>query len=249
MSESELYDDFGAIYAAAFDWSMADQVEPICGLSGIEHGRVVEPMCGSARLLGAFAAAGFETLGIDRSATMLALAQAYYDQQGLTGQWLQSDITSFNLDEGCHLAVCPSNSLAHLSSEAMMIKHLNSLSRNLLSGASYWVQLDLKQPSSTGQLEDWQFEYLGETVTCEWASSGTHNSFETHVTRFLFPDGRLIEATYDMKVWSFADWQRVLKQTPFSLSAAYRTDTFAPVAAAQCLDNEPLLWQQLTKLH
>lgn len=249
MSESELYDDFGAIYAAAFDWNTADQVEPICALSGIERGRVVEPMCGSAHLLGAFASAGFETVGIDRSATMLALAQAHYDRHGLTGQWLRSDITNFNLDQACDLAVCPSNSLAHLSSEAMMIEHLNSMSRNLISGASYWVQLDLKQPSTVGQVEDWEFEYLDDTLICEWASSGAHDSFESHVTRFVFPDGRVIEATYDMKLWSFTEWQRVLKQTPFSLSAAYSTDTFTPVAVAQSLDDEPLLWQQLTKLH
>lgn len=249
MNDTDLYDNFGAIYAAAFDWNITDQVDHISALSGIEQGRVVEPMCGSARLLGSFASAGFETVGIDRSPTMLALAQALYDQQGLSGQWLNSDITNFNLDQACHLAVCPSNSLAHLSSATVMIDHLNSMSRNLVSGASYWVQLDLKQPSATGQIEDWQFEYLGETLTCEWASTGANNGFETHVTRFLFPDGRTIEATYKMKLWSFADWQRLLEHTPFSLSAVYRTDTFAPVALTPSLDDEPLLWQQLVKLH
>ena len=249
MIESELYDDFGAIYAAAFDWNTNDQVAPICALSGIERGRVVEPMCGSGRLLGAFAKAGFETVGIDRSATMLALAQAHYDDQALAGEWLRSDVTNFNLDQACDLAVCPSNSLAHLPGDQAMIDHLNSMSRNLISGASYWVQLDLKQPSSTGQVEDWEFDYLGETLTCEWASSGSHDNVETHVTRFVFPDARVIEVTYDMKLWSFSDWQRVLNQTPFSFSAAYRADTFSPVAVAQSLDDQPSLWQQLTKLH
>jgi SAM-dependent methyltransferase len=249
MSDSELYDNFGAIYAAAFDWNVADQVAPISALSGIERGRVIEPMCGSARLLGAFAMAGFDTVGIDRSATMLALAQAYYDRLGLTGEWLQTDATSFNLDQACDLAICPGNSLAHLPSEAMMIEHLNCMSRNLISGASYWLQLDLKQPSRVGQVEDWQFEYLDETLTCEWAVTGAHNGFETHVTRFVFPDGRLIDATYDMKQWSFVDWQRLLTQTPFDLSSAYRTDALTPVAIGQSLDDEPLFWQQLTKLH
>ncbi len=246
---TSIYTDYAALYDAAFDWDVRDQVEGIASLSGLEQGRVVEPMCGSGRLLRGFAAAGFATVGIDRSPQMLELARANYAREGLSGTWLEGDATSFDLDEACHLAVCPVNSLAHLEAEAAMTAHLNAVSRNLYSGASYWVQLDLKQPEHVGAAEDWEFEHRGETLTCEWACTGYHDGVETHVTRFVYPDGRSLEESYDMKVWSYADWCALLAQTPFELSAAYRGDAFEPLPVSPALDGEHVFWQQLVKLH
>ena len=72
----EIYRSRARYYAAAFDWSVAHQVEHIASLSGLpKGGSVLEPMCGSARLSKAFAAAGFHTLGVDLSAPLIELAR------------------------------------------------------------------------------------------------------------------------------------------------------------------------------
>lgn len=246
---TELYTTFAAVYDAAFDWDVSGEVEAISGLSGLESGRVLEPMCGSGRLLRGFAEAGFATVGIDLSADMLGLAEAAYDRAGLAGDWLQADVSNFDLDEACDLAVCPVNSLAHLPDEATMLAHLTAMSRNLKTGASYWIQLDLKDPEHTGQAEDWEFEYLGKTLTSEWACTGARNGFETHISRFVFPDGRTIEETYKMKLWTFRAWKALVDQTPFELSAAYSGGDFKPLRADQSLSAERVFWQQLVKLH
>ena len=245
----ELYTTFAALYDAAFDWDVEDQVSAITGLSGVTEGRVLEPMCGSGRLLRAFAAAGFEAVGVDLSREMLAIAEAKFDNLGLRAEWLAADVRDFDLDEACHLAVCPINSLAHLQSEADMAAHLAAVSRNLYDGASYWLQLDLKLPDDSGQAESWEFEYAGEVVLSEWASTGVRDGFETHISRFVFPDGRHIEESYQMKVWDFDSWQRALSATPFELSAAYRGDDFAPLPISASLNGERIFWQQLVKLH
>jgi len=98
---TELYTTHADLYDAAFDWDVGDQVTAIAGFSGLSAGRVLEPMCGSGRLLRGFAAAGFTTVGIDQSAQMLVLARAHYQRSGFTGEWLQADVTDFDLDEGC----------------------------------------------------------------------------------------------------------------------------------------------------
>ncbi|MFV2090578.1 MAG: class I SAM-dependent methyltransferase, partial [Pseudomonadales bacterium] len=121
---TEIYTTFAAIYDAAFDWEVAGEVGSITALSGLSEGRVLEPMCGSGRLLRGFADAGFDTVGVDNSAPMLSLAQAHYDKHGLAGTWIEADVTDFDLDQACDLAICPINSLAHLQNEATMLAHL-----------------------------------------------------------------------------------------------------------------------------
>jgi len=46
-----LYRDYAGLYDAAFDWDDSDQVVTICELTGLSQGRVLEPMCGTGRLL------------------------------------------------------------------------------------------------------------------------------------------------------------------------------------------------------
>ena len=213
---SEIYTTFAALYDAAFDWAVEGEVGAISGLSGLAEGRVLEPMCGSGRLLRGFKAAGFDTVGVDASAEMLTLARTHYEKHGFEGTWIQADVCDFDLDEACDLAVCPINSLAHLLTPADMLAHLNAMSRNLYEGASYWIQLDLKEPVHVGASEEWEFEYLGETVISQWACTGYHDGTETHVSRFVFPDGRVIEDDYEMKVWNYAGWSAVCCRSPRS---------------------------------
>lgn len=246
---NELYTTFAAIYDAAFDWDVGDQVASISGLSGLERGRVLEPMCGSGRLLRGFAAAGFDTIGIDNSPQMLSLAQASFDRHHLAGEWLQADVTDFDLNRACDLAVCPINSLAHLPDAAAMESHLAAVSRNLVSGASYWIQLDLKLPHQSGQAESWEFEYLGETLISEWACTASHDGYETHVSRIVFPDDRHFEESYEMKLWDFEHWQALLNRTSFDLSAAYTDRDFKPLMIDSSLNGEHVFWQQLVKQH
>ena len=246
---SEIYTTFAALYDAAFDWEVSGEVGSISGLSGIAEGRVLEPMCGSGRLLRGFKAEGFETVGVDASAEMLALARAHYEKLGQQGTWIQADVCDFDLDEACDLAVCPINSLAHLQTATEMLAHLNAMSRNLYEGASYWIQLDLKEPVQVGASEEWEFEYLGETLVSQWACTGYHDGTETHVSRFVFPDGRVIEDDYEMKVWNYASWRTLLERSPFELSAAYAGGSFDPLAIGDSLNGERVFWQQLVKLH
>ena len=247
MSAHRLYTEYAALYDAAFDWDVSDQVASISGLSGLAHGRVLEPMCGSGRLARGFAAAGFTTVGVDNSCEMLALAAQRYAQAGLSGEWIEADVTDFDLDEGCDLAICPINSLAHLPTAAAMQSHLNAVARNLYTGSSYWIQLDLRQPDTSVEAEAWEFDYRGETLRFEWECLGYDAGFETHRSRCMFPDGRSVAETHRMKTWSFDRWTALLSLTPFDLSAAYANDTFAPLPVSKALDGRHVFWQQLVK--
>jgi len=111
------------------------------------------------------------------------------------------------------------------------------------------VQLDLKDPVHVGASEEWEFEYQGETLLSQWACTGYHDGTETHVSRFVFPDGRVVEDDYEMKVWNHESWTRVIAQSPFEFTAAYEGGSFAPLRVGENLNGERVFWQQLVKLH
>ncbi|MCZ6890482.1 MAG: class I SAM-dependent methyltransferase [Gammaproteobacteria bacterium] len=245
---SDLYSVYAGLYDAAFDWDVLHQVEAIGASSGLTKGRVLEPMCGSGRLCREFAKQGFATVGIDSSEQMLAIAAAHYDHAGVKGEWICADVTDFRIDQACDLAVCPINSLQHLASVAAMGSHLEAVSRSVYSNSSYWIQLDLWSGDSAGGAEEWEFEYLDETVRCEWASSAQHDGFETHVLRFVFPGGRIIEDEQEMKLWRYDEWTAILDASPFQLTGAYTGDDFTPIALDSSLEGQHVIWQQLIKL-
>ena len=249
MSDDRIYAAWADLYDAAFDWDVCAQVVAIGGLGGVASGRVLEPMCGSGRRLRGFARDGYATVGVDASREMLALAQARYANEGLHGDWLLADVCDFDLDQACDLAVCPVNSLAHLPYAAAMEAHLNAMSRNLFVGASYFVQLDLKQPGGgVGAAETWEFAHRGETVRFDWQCVAYAQGFETHLSRYTFADGRVLEEQYPMKLWTYDAWTAVLARTRFVLSAAYANDTFEPLSIGRSLEGEHVFWQQLVKV-
>jgi SAM-dependent methyltransferase len=244
----EIYRSKARYYAAAFDWSDEHQVAGIAGLSGLASGRVLELMCGNARLLRAFASAGFETVGVDLSAPLLDIARREFSAIGLRSQWLEADVTDFFLDEACDLAVCPINSLAHLQTAADMARHLRAVSQNLRSGGYYWVQLDLKDASKEEPPEKWKFESDGESLEFEWSVIESDADFETHQYR-IFKDGEAIfRERHRMKRWSYGDWIALLARSPFEATAAYDGDSFEPLRLDESLETRHLYWQQLVKL-
>ena len=244
---SKIYTTYASLYDAAFDWDDRGAVIAIAGHSGLTKGRVLEPMCGTGRMSAAFAAEGFAVVGVDNSRAMLDLASSRFARRGLTAEWLEADVTDFDLIDACDLAVCPINSLAHLPTHDAMRGHLDAMSRNLHSGASYWLQLDMKRPSDVGASEAWDFEYRGTTVRCEWACSDYRDGYETHVSRYRFPDGRVEEERYEMKVWSFAEWSAQLARSSFELAGAYTGDAFAVLPCDERLNGQHVFWQQLVK--
>ncbi len=243
----EIYDSKARYYAAAFDWPAEHQVEGITRLSRLIEGRVLEPMCGSARLLRAFGAAGFETVGVDLATPLLDIARSDFSKMGLRGEWLEADVTDFSLDEACDLAVCPVNSLAHLQTLADMERHLQSVSRNLYRGASYWLQLDLKHANRQDAPERWEFELDGETLEFEWSIVGFDAEFETHQDR-IFKDGEpVFQERHRMKRWSFNEWVALVASSPFELKGVYDGNSFEPLRLDDSLETQHVFWQQVVK--
>ena len=127
-----LYDENVELYDIAFDWDVSDEVDWLLERFGRDCSSVLEPGCGSGRMLEAFARRGIEIVGSDRSSAMVAFARRRLAAAGLTAQVVVADMTDFDLGRTFGAAVCPINTLGHLDEDGLA-RHLVCVARQALA--------------------------------------------------------------------------------------------------------------------
>ncbi len=72
---SDLYDEHADLYDIAFDWDVSDEAAWLEARLGERCRSVLEPGCGSGRILEALARRGLAVTGFDRSARMVEISR------------------------------------------------------------------------------------------------------------------------------------------------------------------------------
>ncbi len=81
---TDLYDEHAWLYDAAFSDDVEEEVEWLLDRLGAGVRSLLEPGCGSGRMMPAFARRGIEVVGVDRSEAMLARARTRLHSAGLS---------------------------------------------------------------------------------------------------------------------------------------------------------------------
>ncbi len=105
--------------------------------------RVLEPGCGSGRLVAAMAANGYAVSGIDLSGPSLAYLRNRLRRRGLQAKLYQSDISQIDLPDQFDAAFCTFNTFRHLTDEASAVSHLRSVAAHLRTGGLYLLGLHI----------------------------------------------------------------------------------------------------------
>jgi len=134
---TRLYEDDAELYDIAFDWDISDEADWL--VARLEATTVLEPGCGSGRMLEALADRGCQVVGIDRSPRMVELSRR---RLGTRGEVFEADMTHFDLARAFDGAVCPINTLLHLT-PAGLGRHLHRMSLHLERRSRYLVQVGL----------------------------------------------------------------------------------------------------------
>jgi SAM-dependent methyltransferase len=110
------FDAFARYYDADFG-AVEDDIPFYRELARRCGGPILEPMCGSGRLLVPLARAGYRLTGVDVSSALLGLARAKLTAVGLLGQveLLEADIRQTALAGPFGLVIVALNSFMHLS--------------------------------------------------------------------------------------------------------------------------------------
>jgi len=132
-----------------------------------EGKRVLEPACGTGRLLAALAKAGCEVTGFDISDAMLNFARERFELAGVTGTLLNADMVGFEVDGQFDLAYNMVSSFRYLTDEQDALAHLTRMSQTLRPGGIYALGLHLSEYHvRRRQRERWVARRDGVEVVC-----------------------------------------------------------------------------------
>jgi SAM-dependent methyltransferase len=185
-------------------------------------------------MLEALARREVEVVGIDRSAAMVELAVAHGLEVSL------ADMTDFDLGRTFDGAVCPINTLAHLS-PGELARHLDRMRRHLRPGARYLVQLQLGgEPHSSR----WETGALRVTWTTEHVDLAAGRQRQR--SRIELASGEVVEEVHELTLWTPETWAAAIGASPFAETALFdgAQDGYPAVEPGA---EGPMLWHELTR--
>ncbi|MGI8588333.1 MAG: class I SAM-dependent methyltransferase [Chloroflexia bacterium] len=210
-----------------------------------EHARILEPACGSGRVLTALAEDGHLCTGLDASLAMLALARRRAADAGLADKIRLVEGRMEALPDGLgsfDLALCALNSFGYLATQAEQIAALEGIHGVTAPGG--WLLLDLSPVGADGPFPasgemihqgSWPRQGGGEVskfVTGTWDSAEQ----QQHV-RWIYDEtdaeGRLTRTVIPQTIRYTHRWevQLLLERTGFRLTELYGSYLFSGYSA------------------
>ncbi len=127
--------------------------------------RLLEPGCGSGRLIAEMAGRGYDVTGLDLSQPMLKYLRRRLDRRGLSGNLVCGDMTSMHFDRPFDSVFCTFNTFRHLIAQSDAIAHLRSVADNLRSGGIYLLGFHLIPMDADPEcIERWKASHGGTKV-------------------------------------------------------------------------------------
>jgi SAM-dependent methyltransferase len=241
---TSLYTDEAELYDIAFDWDVSDEADWLVARLGARS--VLEPGCGSGRMLVALADRGLEVVGIDRSPQMVELARK---RLGGRGEVHEADMTDFDLGRRFDGAVCPINTLLHLTPEELA-RHLDCTARHT---PRYLVQVGLVDPTSSDAFagSHWEAERGATRLRIDWVDEEVdvergRSRQRSRIEVLAGPRaGEVLEESHDMTAWTPATWRAAVEASPFSEVATYDAGRKGEWPEVDRDATGPLLWHEL----
>jgi len=224
------------VYDVAFGWDLKLELEFLdrCFARHVEGPtrRVLEPACGTARLLLGLAERGYDVAGYDRSARMVAYAATRLaPHEGAA--WL-GDMATFRPPGEYDAAINLVNSVGYLLEDERVVAHLDRVAEAVRPGGIYLVQLSYEdEPAELASFGPWGNRRGDLSTTLLWRvvreDKGARRSYqECRITARRGRERTVFEESHVLRLWAHEDIDRLTAATPFRLAAVYR-DNFEPL--------------------
>jgi SAM-dependent methyltransferase len=105
--------------------------------------RLLEPACGTGRLITELAARGYQVTGFDISQPALRYLRRRLTRHRLHADTFEAEISDFRLDCSVDAAYCMVNTFRHLLTEQAARGHLECVARSLRPGGIYVLGMNL----------------------------------------------------------------------------------------------------------
>lgn len=128
--------------------------------------RLLEPGCGSGRLVAEMAARGYRVTGLDLSQAMLDYLARRLKRRGLNADLVLADMTEMKFTEKFDSAFCTFNTFRHLIDERDAVSHLRSVADHLHPGGIYLLGFHLIPMDADPEcIERWKASHGGTNVS------------------------------------------------------------------------------------
>lgn len=129
--------------------------------------KVLEPACGSGRLMVELAKRGWTVAGFDLSRPMLDYARERLAAEGLRGKLAEGALEGFDVGTGFHLAHCLVCTFQYVATEQGAVSHLRDVARALAPGGIYVLGFHLSDYGDDRVArERWTARAEGKDVIC-----------------------------------------------------------------------------------
>jgi SAM-dependent methyltransferase len=218
-----------------------DFLEAVHERHGRSRGReVLEPACGSGRLLVELARRGWRVTGIDLSPAMVAFARERLARERLHGRLVEAPMQDFALPQRFDLAHCLINTFKHLLDERSAVASLRCVARALQPGGIFVLGMHLSDYDwRSRQRERWVGRRAATKVTCNLQSwpANRRTRLERVRSRLVIEERGTtdrLETSWDFRTYDSAQLARLLRAVPeLELAATYgfEYDLERPAAA------------------
>ncbi|NUQ64481.1 MAG: class I SAM-dependent methyltransferase [Pirellulales bacterium] len=205
--------------------------------------RLLEPACGTGRLVVEMAGRGYRVSGFDLSGPSLAYLRHRLKRRSLRAEIFHADMADFHLDAPADAAWCTFDSFRHLLTEEAAQNHLQCIAESLRSGGIYILGFHLLPPDASEECTERWTEQRGRTrvtVTLRVLSTDRRRRIETLRISLLARVGsreiRLCD-DFQFRMYTAAQFRRLLAQVP-SLELLDVYDFWYKIERPLALDNE-----------
>jgi len=228
MKTAPLYDS-PEVYDVAFGWDLTLELEFVeaCFLKHVIDPvrRIVEPACGTGRILAALAGRGYEVLGYDRSPEMVAFANAKLKKWA--GRVMRGEMATFHPPGTFDAAINLVNSIGYLLDDEAMASHLACVAEAVRPGGVYLVQLSYAgEPPEQACFGPWPNSRAGLRTELTWrvVREDPVEKRSHQLCRIIVTSGqerRVIEESHLLRCWTQEDFDRLIEGSAFELTAVY----------------------------
>lgn len=217
---ARIYSEEPELYDIAFDWDLAAEADWLVDRLGPGCRSVLEPGCGTGRLLEALARRGLEAVGFDISQAMVAYARRRLERAGARADVVRADMADFDLGRRFDGAVSAISTASLLTGEGLAT-HLEAVARHLHPGSRYLVQLALAVAPTPPWRSEWEAERGDTKLRIVWEALDAQHSRSRFEIIAGPRAGEIVEDLHETTSWDPDAWRQTVAASPFAQVACY----------------------------
>lgn len=181
---------------------------------------LLEPACGTGRLVAELSARGYGVSGFDLSQPSLDYLTRRLARRGLAGTVFRADMADFRLPGPVDAAYCTFDSFRHLLTEQSAEQHLECVAKSLCLGGIYILGFHLLPPDAAEECTERWTEKRGGTqvtVTLRVVATDRRRRIETiRISLLARSRGvtRRIRDEFPLRMYTAAQFRRLLAKVP-----------------------------------